>query len=127
MCRPLDNNGQTHRPALTNWFMKRITHKITALLLAIALALPVQGFSQVLPYMPPVGRMITPAAKPYDLPYIVGMRFSSDNIFDFTFILNKGNFGPRKKLSAEAEKIGKYFFGGLDHPRKRYLGQPIAL
>ena len=44
--------------------------------------------AQVLPYMPDVGQMIMPANSVYSLPYITGMRFKSDNPFDFTFILS---------------------------------------
>ena len=99
--------------------MTRIAYKITALFLAMALALPAQSFAQVLPYMPPPGQMITPAAKPYDLPYIVGMRFSSDNIFEFTFFLNRGNVPAREDvLRVEVDKVGKYFLAALTIPEK---------
>ena len=82
-----------------------------------AFAQPAQG--RVLPYMSPPGQMITPAAKPYDLPYIVGMRFSSDNIFEFTFFLNRGNVPAKEDvLRAEVEKVGKYFLAALTIPEK---------
>jgi len=74
---------------------------------------------RVLPYMPPPGQMITPADRPYDLPYIVGMRFSSDNIFEFTFFLNRGNVPAKEDvLRREVEKVGKYFLAALTIPEK---------
>jgi len=77
------------------------------------------AFAQVLPYMPPPGQMITPAAKPYDLPYMVGMRFSSDNIFEFTFFLNRGDAEVKDQvLRQEADKVGKYFLAALTIPEK---------
>ena len=77
------------------------------------------AWAQVLPYMPPPGQMITPALKPFDLPYIVGMRFSSDNIFNFTFFLNRGNSPAQEDiLRREVDKVGKYFLAALTIPEK---------
>jgi len=108
--------------------MKHILNKITALFLAILMVLPVQGFAQVLSYMPPPGQMITQSIKPYDLPYIVGMRFNGTggsrtaptvDIFNFTFFLNRGN-APAKEdiLRSEVDKVGKYFLAALTIPEK---------
>ena len=99
--------------------MSRTIYKIVIFFLVFVLTLPAQGFSQVLPYMPPVGQMITQSAKPYDLPYIVGMRFSSDNIFEFTFFLNRGNVPAKEDiLRNEVDKVGKYFLAALTIPEK---------
>jgi len=99
--------------------MPRIIRKITVLFLTILLVLPAQSFAQILPYMPPVGQMIMPANKPFDLPYIVGMRFSSEDIFKFTFILNRGDVEPREDLLRHhVDKVGKYFLAALTIPEK---------
>ena len=99
--------------------MRRIIFKVVAFLLVLNLALPSSLFSQVLPYMPPVGTLVTSSQTPYSLPYLVGMKFSSDNIFDFTFYLNRGNVPAQGAvLRVEAEKINKYFLAALTIPEK---------
>jgi hypothetical protein len=96
--------------------MKRI---FSIFILVIFCLSQFSGYGAVLPYMPPAGQMIMPTEKPYDLPYIVGMRFSSDNIFNFTFFLNRGNVPAKEDiLRSEVDKVGKYFLAALTIPEK---------
>jgi len=98
--------------------MKRITKKITALLLTIVVALPYQAFPAVLPYMPETNQIIT-ATPAYSLPELSGLSFSSDNPFEFTFLIDKGNMPlTKEKLRISVERMGKYFLGALTIPEK---------
>jgi len=94
--------------------------RISCLILALIFTLSGSGltYAAVLPYMPQPNQMISPSAKA-DLPYIVGMRFSSSDIFKFTFILNTGMANAKEsQIRPEAEKIGKYFLAALTIPEK---------
>jgi hypothetical protein len=83
----------------------------------IATTMPVSA--QVLPYMPPVGQMVVQSQKPYSVPYIVGMQFSNDNIFDFTFFFNRGDSPAQDSiLRAQVNQASKYFLAALTIPEK---------
>jgi hypothetical protein len=89
-------------------------------MLAVIFALSGSGitYAGVLPYMPQPNQLVSAGAKG-DLPYIVGMRFSSSNIFKFTFILNTGEPNAKEsQLRPEIDKIGKYFLAALTIPEK---------
>ena len=106
---------------LTHGLMRAtLAGRIVCAFLSIIFALTsIPVYAGVLPYMPPVGQMIMPANKPFDLPYIVGMRFSSEDIFKFTFILNRGDVGLREDLLRHhVDKVGKYFLAALTIPEK---------
>jgi hypothetical protein len=68
--------------------------------------------------MPNPGQMIGVTAN-YELPRLVGMRFSSDNPFEFTFILSGGNIDRNEQaIKAELAKIHKYFLAALTIPEQ---------
>ena len=80
--------------------------------------LPYSSKAAVLPYMPNPGQMIGVTAN-YELPRLVGMRFSSDNPFEFTFILSGGNIDRNETaIKAELAKIHKYFLAALTIPEQ---------
>ncbi len=75
--------------------------------------LPYGVRAQVLPYMSEPGQMIYPG-QVYELPRLVGMRFATDNPYEFTFVLNGGNVTREEKvIRAELAKIHKYFLAAL--------------
>ncbi len=92
---------------------KRLVATFLSVLLAVGF-LPVKA--AVLSYMPEPSQMIT-AGAPYDLPCLIGMRFKSDNPFEFSFILRSGNVKPDKDtLTKEVERLGRYFLAALTIP-----------
>jgi len=98
--------------------MKRFLNLFILVTFIFNMALPNAAQANVLPYMCAPGAMIAPTAD-YALPQLVGMRFNSDNPFDFTFILNSGNASrTQEALRPEIEKLSKYFLAALTIPEK---------
>ena len=93
-----------------------MVNRIISVFLAMVLIFPMQGFSQVLPYMPEPSRLLNPSIK-YDLPTLKGIKFNADNPLKFTFVFNRSDLPlDEKVLRIEAEKIGKYFLAALTIP-----------
>jgi len=94
--------------------MRRFASRVIALLLAIFVLLsPANSFSQVLPYTPPAGSLVTCSIR-YDLPTLKGIRFNKDNPFKFTFFFNKSDLRLTEGiLKEEAARIAKYFLAAL--------------
>jgi uncharacterized FlaG/YvyC family protein len=76
------------------------------------------SYAAVLPYMPETNQMISAGAA-YELPRLVGLKFSGDNPFEFTFMLSKGDMPlARETLQREVDNISKYFLAALTLPEK---------
>ena len=74
------------------------------------------SYAAVLSYMPETNQIIS-AGTAYELPKLVGLKFTSDSPFEFTFMLSKGDMPlTRENLQREVDNIGKYFLGALTLP-----------
>ena len=98
--------------------MKRSLNLFILVTFLFNMILPYGAQANVLPYMPAAGTMISTTSN-YDLPRLVGMKFTSDNPFEFTFILSGGNIDRNETaIRAELAKIHKYFLAALTIPEQ---------
>jgi len=76
------------------------------------------SYAQILSYMPAPNQLIT-SGQNYDLPYLVGMRFDTDNPLEFTFVLNRGSLErDGMRIRREVDKNARYFLAALSLPAK---------
>jgi len=95
-------------------------NRFTALLVLIAFVssvlAPYGAQAQILPYMPDPGQMIF-AGEDKSLPVLAGLRFNSDNPFDFTFVVNGGDvLRDESLLRPRINELAKYFLAALTIP-----------
>jgi hypothetical protein len=109
-------------PPCNCWIITNTARRIASIFFIIIFFLgSFTGYAQstLLPYMPPVGSLVAISSAKYDLPYLVGMRFKGDDLFKFTFVINRGNTPAQEKdLRIQAEQINKYFLAALTIPEK---------
>jgi len=100
--------------------MARIVNKFIAVVLALVLALPAQGFAQVVPSASVSSHvaLVLPAGD-FTPALLRGIKIEPKEPFRFSFILDAGAMHlSQGELKAQGEKLTRYFLAALAIPRK---------